>query len=346
MKARLRRARPQVGARGAMRTPGTERLAVARAAVARAWATGVFAVLLGIVAARVEAQDSAYIHVVRAGETLASIAQTYYGDPKREQVLVAENGLTDQGGSAIVEGLRLVIPTVRYHSVSEGDTFRELSQRYYGDAERAGVIMRANDKKPGSTPDVGAQLLIPYPVRHVVKQGESLSMVAEQYYEGKDDQRLLRSFNPGKPRMTRGHIVLVPLVDLKLSAEGRKRVEQSVGGRVEMGETRAAQVRIEQRLPELREHVQKGRFIEAVALGNELLGSGQVTGYQQISIQRELATTYVALGREDLAVASFRSVLEKQPDLELDTVRTSPRVLKALFAARKAIEIPPQGKGP
>ena len=31
-----------------------------------------------------------YIHVVREGETLASIAQVYYGDPRREAVLVAE----------------------------------------------------------------------------------------------------------------------------------------------------------------------------------------------------------------------------------------------------------------
>ena len=35
-------------------------------------------------AAVAEAQDVIYLHVVRQGETLASIAQTYYGDPKRE----------------------------------------------------------------------------------------------------------------------------------------------------------------------------------------------------------------------------------------------------------------------
>jgi hypothetical protein len=131
---------------------------------------------------------------------------------------------------------------------------------------------------------------------------------------------------------------LIPIADLKLSVEGHKRVEQRLGVHVDAGEARAEQARIEQRISELREHVQHGHFVEAVALGNQLLGSGNVTGYQQNSIQRELATAYVALEREDLAIASFLKVLEKQPDLELDSVRTSPRVLRALFAARKQLE--------
>jgi LysM repeat protein len=293
--------------------------------------------LLGLVPP-VRADGPTFVHVVQTGETLASIAQTYYGDPKREQVLAAENGLVDPAPTELGIGMQIVIPTVRFHTASDVDTYRDLALRYYGDPERAAVILRANDKKSGLAPDLGAELLIPYPVRHIVKQGESLAMIAEQYYQSRDDHRLFRAFNPGKPRATRGHVVLVPIADLKLSVEGHRRVEQALGTRVETGEARTAQQRIEHRIPELREHLQAGHYLEAVALGNELLGSASLTGFQQISVQRELSTAYVALGREDLAIACFRSVLEKQPDLELDTVRTSPRVLKALFAARKQLE--------
>lgn len=286
------------------------------------------------------AQDSTYVHIVRPGETLASIAQTYYGNPKRENVLVAENGLTDQGGSAIVDGMRLVLPTVHYYRVKAGDTWRALAERYYGDAARAAVLIKANDAKPGNAPDEGAELLIPYPVRHVLKQAETLLSVAEQYYPNREDQRLFRSFNLGKGRLTRGHIVLVPLFDLVLSDEGKARLEAATGARVEMGETRSAQAQIDHRLPLLRAAVQDGRFVEAVILGNQLLGSGQLTGYQEISIQRELATAYLALSREDLAVQAFAHALEKQPDLELDSVRTSPRVLRCLEMAKKAHKPP------
>ncbi|MFT3925470.1 MAG: LysM domain-containing protein [Myxococcales bacterium] len=281
------------------------------------------------------AQDLAYVHVVRNGETLASIAQSYYGDPKRENVLVAENGLLAQGGAAIVEGLRLIIPTVSYHRVQAGDTWKDLAQRYYGDPSRAVALLRANQAKPGSTPDEGAQLLIPYPVRHIIEQGESLLVVAEQYYKDRNDLRILKAFNASKAPLKRGHVILVPLFDLVLSEEGRARLSAS-GQKIEGGETRAAQSKVDEQLPLLHEHVVKGRFVEAVALGNQLLGSGQLTGHQEISIQRELATAYVALGRNDLAVVAFGKALQKQPDLELDSARTSPRVLKALEDAKSA----------
>jgi tetratricopeptide (TPR) repeat protein len=290
------------------------------------------------------AQDSVFVHVVRPGETLASIAQTYYGDPKRENVLVAENGLGEPGSPGMFEGMRLILPAVRYYRAKAGDSWRELSIRYYGDETRASLLVKANEAKSGDGPDEGAQLLIPYPVRHVLKQGENLVMVADQYYTKREEKALFRAFNLGKVRLTRGHVVLVPLFDLVLSEEGKARLEVATGERAQSGEVRNAQAQIDERLPALRGAVQEGRFVEAVALGNQLLGSHQLTGHQEISIQRELATAYLALSREDLAVQAFAQALEKQPDLELDSVRTSPRVLKALEAAKKTRKSAPPKK--
>jgi hypothetical protein len=99
---------------------------------------------------------------------------------------------------------------------------------------------------------------------------------------------------------------------------------------------RELQQRIEQRLPDLREHVRRGQYAEAVSLGNRLLGAGQLTGNQIVTIQRELGTAYVALDRSDMAVTAFRAALERQPDLELDVARTSPTVLEAFREAKQA----------
>lgn len=293
-----------------------------------------------------------YIHVVRPGETLASIAQVYYGDPQRESVLVAENGLTTQGGAAIVVGLHLIVPWVGHHIVQEGQTWSELAERSYGDARRAFLLIEANGGSAGTQPDVGAELVVPYPLRHVAVQSETLRDIAEAYYsdEGSESVRMLRRFNNMRGiRPNRGQIVLVPMSDLVLSEEGRRLVAESSGEEVIGGEIRELQERIEEQLPTLREHNRRGRFAEAVALGNRLLGTGRLTGNQVVSIQRELGTAYVALDRQDLAVEAFRQALSRQPDLELYEARTSPTVMRAFRRAKgTAVEepAPPPDAGP
>jgi len=282
--------------------------------------------------------DEAYQHVVREGETLASIAERYYGDPRRENVLVSENGLTAQGGAPIEVGLRLLVPHVSYHRVSQGESWSVIARRFYGDPRRAFVIVEANDASQSEQPAEGTELLIPYPLRHVTGQNETLQRVAKAYYGngGRDETRRLRRFNNLRTnRIARGQIVLVPLEDLRLSDEGRGAIEEFTGRAPPAGESRELQARIDQELPELLEHVRRGRFTEAVQLGNRLLGAQALTGNQIVTIQRELGTAYVALGRVDLAVHAFREALQRQPDLQLDTIRTSPLVMRAFQRAKQ-----------
>jgi len=129
--------------------------------------------------------DETLVHVVRPGETLASIAEMYYGDARRESVLVAENGLTSEGGSSIVVGLRLSVPTVFYHRVQEGETWAVLATRFYSDPSRAFALIEANRGSSGEQPDPGAELLIPYPVRIVASQSDSLRKLSTTYYGSK-----------------------------------------------------------------------------------------------------------------------------------------------------------------
>jgi tetratricopeptide (TPR) repeat protein len=147
----------------------------------------------------------------------------------------------------------------------------------------------------------------------------------------------LRQFNPGA-RIERGQVVLVPLFDLRLAGEGRAEASDAFARAASGGGAKEAQDAVEAALPDLIRGVDDAHFAEAVALGNRLLGATGLTSTQAVTIQKELAVAYVALERIDLAEASFRAALALQPNLELDTVRTSPRVLAAFNRAKEPVQ--------
>ncbi len=94
------------------------------------------------------------IHVVKAGESLWKISQTY-GIPL--QTIVDANKLTDPGRLAI--GQALVIPTTdRIHTVQPGESLWLISRRYGVSVDE--IVRLNNIQNPASIP-VGMRLTIP-----------------------------------------------------------------------------------------------------------------------------------------------------------------------------------------
>ena len=246
--------------------------------------------------------------------------------------IVAENGLGAEGGTSIVVGLRLVIPTVRYHVVEAGDTWAALAERYYGDPRRFFVLSETNNSNPNKQPDVGAELLVPYPLRYFGTAHDPLRQAAKEYYDGSNKAiQNIRRFNSMKTtHVGRGDTLLLPLDKLTLSEQGKKLAAAQAQPAAASGDVRVKQLRIHDDLPLLHEHVLRGRYVEAVTMANRLIGVGDLTGNQIVSIQRELGTALIALDRSDLAKEAFMLMLEKQPDVELGICTTSPKVLRVL----------------
>ena len=302
---------------------------------------GLIALLLTMTLAVLSSSAGAqavYTHAVQEGDTLASIAQRYYGDPTREAVLREANRMKAPGANGLLPGSWVFIPMVSFYRVRKDETWKSIAGRFLGREARAATLVEANNGNRRVEPDEGAELLVPYPLRHVVSPGETLTKIAKMYmpYSPLSLKRI-RRFNAGA-RIERGQVVFVPLFDLRLAGEGRAEASEAFALAAGGGATKAAQDEVESSLPKLMEQVKKAEFAEAVSLGNRLLGTQSLTSTQLVTIQKELAVAYVALERSDLAEASFRGALALQPNLELDTVRTSPRILEAFNQAKQPEE--------
>jgi len=282
------------------------------------------------------ASDAAgYTRMVTKGETLAKIAITVYGDAKYEPVLVAANGLDAQGGSVIVPGMRVVIPAPIYHRATAGETWADLAERYLADRSRAETLARANSGVSWVPPVEGQAVEVPPVIAHIVAEGETMPKIAQRYLFDQNRAWELATYNGKKldVPLARGDVLLVPLAGLALTTDGDAEAKRASceGG----GGTHGVQKRVEAELPDLLSSVRAGRYAEAVAHGNRLVGSGDLSRAQQATVQRALVEAYVALGASGPALAACAAYKAALPGGEAEAKKllaprsTSPKIRAA-----------------
>jgi hypothetical protein len=278
----------------------------------------------------------AFPHVVKAGETLAQIAERTYGRVEMEQILVAANGLDAGGGIPIVPGMRLEVPAIGYRRALVGDTWAGLASALLGDASRSDALALANSSMPWLAPADGQELIVPYNLRVVAGAGDSLLTIAYRYLGERDKAWMLDRYNHKKEEpIRRGEVVLVPLVDLPLTAEGKEEAGLAGAGvRAEgTGQTREAQRKVDVELPTLSADVRGGRYVEAIARGNRMLGYGELSRPQIAAVNRQLTEAYAAMDAVGLAETACGAWRSADPSTILDPIELSPKILRVCTAA-------------
>jgi len=290
------------------------------------------AVLLSAAFALLSAQAGAFTHVVQKTETLAQIAERTYGRIQYEKILVAANALDAQGGSSIVPGQRLEIPALGYYRVTAGETWASLAKQLLGDADvaRATVFAQANDTMPWIPPSDGAEIVVPYNLRYIVTQADTIVTIAQRFTGDKEKAWLLDQYNhlKGQP-LRRGDVVLVPLVNLPLTEAGKAEAaaaEAAVRSQA-AGATRDAQRKVDSDIPVLLSDVRGGRYVDAVTRGVKMLALGDLTKQQLGIIHRQLTEAYAALDARGLAASSCAAWRANDPKARLDSLVLSPKIL-------------------
>lgn len=281
-------------------------------------------------------EAGAFPHIVKKGETLAQIAERTYGKVEMEQILVAANGLDAGGGIPIVPGLRLEVPALGHHRVSAGETWAGLAAELLGDPNRADVLATSNNSMPWLPPADGQELVVPYNLRVIAGQYDSLLTIAYRYLGHRDKAWTLDRYNHLKSEpIHRGDVVLVPLTELPLTDAGKAEAA-SAGALVRAeggGKAREAQRRAAAELPLLASDVRGGRYVDAIARGSRMLGYGDLTRPEVAAIQQRLTEAYVALDAGGLAETACAAWREADPTAELDPVELSPKILRACASA-------------
>jgi hypothetical protein len=278
----------------------------------------------------------AFPHIVKPGETLAQIAERTYGRVEMEQILVAANGLDAGGGIPIVPGMRLEVPALGYRRALAGDTWTGLASALLGDASRSDALAIANASMPWLAPADGQELIVPYNLRVVAGANDSLLTIAYRYMGERDKAWMLDRYNHKKEEpIRRGEVVLVPLVDLPLTAEGKEEAANA-GANVRAegtGQTREAQRKASAELPALSADVRAGRYVESIAHGNRMLGYGELSRPQIAAVNRLLTEAYAAMDAFGLAETACGAWRSADPTTPLDPVELSPKILRVCATA-------------
>lgn len=262
-------------------------------------------------------------HTIRSGESLAIVAKQYYGDPAKAIFLLEYNGITDP--RTIEPGRRLIIPEVRFHRVRRGETLALIAKRYLNDPKKSRGLVQLNRIKDPKSLSPGMKILIPVEIIHTVKKGESLSSIAGKYYGQFNTSELIALYNDIKDpiNLKVGTRLILPISNLKIvrkksPTQPRTRQPQPPPGK------RAGKEFLEKGTSDYF----MGDYVGAVENLRKAIESGLNEKDDISKAHRFLAYSYVALNERVKAKDSFRQALKVDPDLRLDPVYVSPKIME------------------
>lgn len=289
----------------------------------------------------------AFPHVVQPGETLASLAERFYGRIQMERVLSTANSLDAATARGLTPGMILEIPAVTYRKVHQDQTWKSLAKELLGDEERYILLAQVNDHKPWIEPELGQLIIVPYNLTWIATGEESLPTLAYRFLGSTKHAYQIVQYNDlGDRTLERGEVLLLPLSELPLTEEGKAAALLAATQITEQshGDLFREQQESKEEARELGEDIRGGRYVAAVSRGARLLEGGKLTQEGRALVHRHLLEAYVALDARGLARTACEAWRSLTPQSRLDPLTTSPKILRVCPEQPKTTPTPPSAE--
>ena len=296
--------------------------------------------LLIITALRVahaqDATNNTVVHRVKPGDSLELIAAEFYGDRTKAVFIMVENKLTH--ARPLKPGERLRIPISREVTASPGDTVESLAAVYLGSARRGRFLADFNGISPEDSLPAGTLVNIPFTIVHTAAATESISDIAKAYFGDGKNAELLRRYNfLDKGSLDRNESLIVPVYHVRLSTAKLPALDAESKARRE--HRREASARVAKALPAARQAWKDGDYAGVKrALAQLEPDLDYLDTSEAVDVGVLLGAAHVAYDDAELALASFKRVVDRQAKHVLRRYEYSPRILAVWQKAGGQIE--------
>jgi LysM repeat protein len=298
------------------------------------------AALLVVTALRVahaqDATNDTVIHRVKQGDSLELIAAEFYGDRTKAVFIMVENKLAH--ARPLRPGERLRIPVSREVTSAPGDTFESLAATYLGSARRGRFLADFNGISPDDSLPAGTLITIPFTIVHNPTATESISDIAKAYFGDGKNAELLRRYNfLDKSSLDKNEPLIVPVYHVRLSAAKMPALDAESKARRD--HRREASARVAKALPAARQAWKVGDYAVVKGTLAQLEPDlDYLDTSEAVDVGVLLGAAHVAYDDNELALAAFKRVIDRQAQHVLRRYEYSPKILAVWQKASGQVE--------
>jgi hypothetical protein len=292
--------------------------------------------------------------VTDKGETYEDLAEHYYG----KRYLAHHIRLFNRRAEPLPKGATLLIPTYTLVAVKPRQTLAGFAEVNLSDPSRADYLAELHDLRgrERTLPKPGTRLKVVQSLKHLVRPGESLKTIARLYYRdaGAERTKLIVLYNGlANGNVKPGMSIRIPLDGAEFNhalvgARAKRPFERAV---VQLAEKTEAKPPVKKKPKPASEEGAKHAAddnddVEAL---DRLCSDGDYAACEteakrvfdaspaaptatRVEVLRLRAVALVALGRSEESKGVFRTLLQLDPEYDLDLYRTSPKILDVFQA--------------